>query len=72
MLKHTDTDFAPWHIVRSDDKRRTRLNCIAHLLSVLPYQKLPFEIPKLPKRDKKKKYDDQAPLRGRRFIEEKF
>ncbi len=72
MLKYTDTDFAPWYIVRSDDKRRTRLNCIAHLLSLFPYQKLPFEIPKLPKRDKKKKYDDQAPLRGRRFIEEKL
>ena len=72
MLKRTDTKFAPWHIVPSDNKRSARLNCISHLLSVLPYKKVPFQVPVLPKRDNKKKYDDQKPLKGRRFIPEKF
>ena len=48
MLKKTDTRIAPWHIVRSDDKRAARLNTIAHLLSVIPYKKLPKEKVKLP------------------------
>ena len=38
MLDATDRDYAPWHIVNSDDKKRARLNCISHLLSVIPYQ----------------------------------
>ena len=50
MLKATDTRHAPWHIVRSDDKKRARLNCIAHFLSQIPYKKLPREKVKLPKR----------------------
>ena len=41
MFEKTDTRFAPWDIVRSDDKRTARLNTIAHLLSVIPYKKLP-------------------------------
>jgi polyphosphate kinase 2 (PPK2 family) len=41
MLDATDTEHAPWHIVRSDNKKRARLNCIAHLLSQIPYQELP-------------------------------
>ena len=41
MLKKTDTRIAPWHIVRSDDKRAARLNTIAHLLSAIPHKKLP-------------------------------
>lgn len=40
MFRATDTDFAPWHVVRSDDKRRARLNCIAHLLASIPYEDL--------------------------------
>src|SRR5262245_45240406 len=39
MLEATDTEFAPWYIVPSDDKRRARLNCIRHLLSLIPYKK---------------------------------
>ena len=50
MLKKTDTRIAPWYIVRSDDKRTARLNAIAHLLSAIPYKKLPQEKVKLPKR----------------------
>jgi polyphosphate kinase len=72
MLKATDTEHAPWYIVRSDDKRRARLNCIAHLLRQIPYEKLPRPKVKLPKRSTKGAYDDQASLRGRRFIPEKY
>src|SRR6516225_7255064 len=58
MLEATDTKDAPWHIVRSDDKRRARLNCISHLLSLIPYKKAPREKVKLPKRSGKGEYDD--------------
>jgi len=53
MLAGTDTEYAPWYVVRSDDKRRARLNCIAHLLSVIPWKKLPYDKPSFPKRKKK-------------------
>ncbi|MDF0644618.1 MAG: polyphosphate kinase 2 [Nitrospira sp.] len=72
MLEKTDTRHAPWYIVRSDDKRRARLNCISHLLSLIPYKKLPRERIRLPGRLKKHKYDDQASLEGRRFIPQKY
>src|ERR1051325_2910478 len=49
MLDATDTKHAPWNIVISDDKKRARLNCIHHLLSLIPYKKLPREEVKLPK-----------------------
>src|SRR5215470_334963 len=49
MLEATDTKEAPWHIVRSDDKRRARLNCIAHLLSLVPYKEVPRDEVKLPR-----------------------
>ena len=52
MFKATDTPWAPWHVVRSDDKKRARLNTIAHLLSLIPYEELPRDKPKLPKRQK--------------------
>ena len=68
MLEATDTEFAPWHIVPSDDKRRARLSCIRHLLSLIPYKKVKRQKVKLPKRSKKGAYDDQATLKGRRFI----
>jgi polyphosphate kinase 2 len=72
MLEATDTEFAPWYIVRSDDKKRARLNCISHLLSLIPYEKPPREKVKLPDRSKKGAYDDQATLEGRRFVPEKY
>jgi polyphosphate kinase 2 len=71
MLEATDTDFAPWHIVRSDDKRRARLNCITHLLGMIPYKKLRRKKVKIPKRSMKHSYDDQAALEGRRFVPER-
>ncbi len=72
MLEKTDTKHAPWYIVRSDDKRRARLNCISHILSMIPHKKLPREEVVLPKRSNKGRYDDQATLKGRRFVVEKY
>jgi polyphosphate kinase 2 len=72
MLEATDTKQTPWYIVRSDDKRRARLNVISHILSRIPYKKVPRPEVKLPKRQKKDKYDDQAGLRGRKFVAERY
>ncbi|MGE3808913.1 MAG: polyphosphate kinase 2 [Gemmataceae bacterium] len=70
MLEATDTHEAPWHIVRTDDKRRGRLNCIAHLLNSIPFKKVHRDKVKLPKRSTKHSYDDQATLAGRNFVPE--
>jgi polyphosphate kinase 2 len=72
MLKATDTKHAPWHILPSDDKKRARLNCISHLLSQIPYKKLPREKITLPKRSTKGAYNDRATLKGRKFVPEKY
>ena len=72
MLKATDTEVAPWYIVRSDDKKRARLNCISHALSLLQYGNAPREKVKMPKRSTKGAYNDEASLNGRRFIPEKY
>jgi hypothetical protein len=72
MMEATDTKFAPWNIVRSDDKKRARLNCIAHLLSQIPYKKLAHKKIKLPKRSKRGRYDDQKTLNKRNFVPERF
>ena len=72
MLNATDTKHAPWYIVRSDDKKKARLNCISHLLSMIPYGKVPHEKVKLPKRKTKNSYNDQAPLKGRHFVPEQY
>lgn len=68
MLDATDTSAAPWHLVRTDDKRRGRLNLITHLLTLIPYEKIEKDEVKLPKRSHKNAYDDQATLAGRRFV----
>ena len=72
MLKATDTSHAPWYIVRSDDKKRARLNCISHLLSLIPWKRVPRKRVKLPKRSNKGAYNDQATLKGKRFVPEKY
>ena len=72
MFAATDTEKAPWYIVRTDDKRRARLNCISHLLAQIPYKKVRKDKVKLPKRSTKDKYDDQAPLKGRKFVAERY
>jgi polyphosphate kinase 2 len=72
MLEATDVKHAPWHIVRTDDKRRGRLNCIAHILSVIPYKKVAHDKVKLPKRSHKGKYDDIAAIKGRHFAKSRY
>ena len=72
MLEATDSKHAPWHIVPSDDKKKARLNCISHFLSMIPYRKVPRDKTKLPNRSNKGSYDDRASLKGRRFIAEPF
>jgi polyphosphate kinase 2 (PPK2 family) len=72
MLEATDSKVAPWYIIRSDDKRRARLNCISHILSTIPHKKIKGEKVKLPKRPHKNKYDDQRALKGRNFVREVY
>ena len=72
MLKATDSKHAPWYILRSDDKKRARLNCLAHILNRIPHKKVPREKVKLPKRSMKGAYDDEAPLKKRKFVPEKY
>jgi polyphosphate kinase len=72
MMDVTDTKHAPWYILRSDDKRRARLNGIRHILSLIPYEWSPPEKVKLPKRRMKHAYDDQVSLEKRKFIPEKY
>jgi polyphosphate kinase len=72
MLEATDSEHAPWYILRSDDKKKARLNCIAHLLSLIPYKDVPREKVKMPKRSSNGAYDDQATIKARRFVPEKY
>ena len=72
MLEATDTKYAPWYIVRSDDKRRARLNCISQILNLIPYKKVARAKVRLPKQSEKGHYDDQATLKGRKFVPEKY
>jgi polyphosphate kinase len=60
MIAATGTKVAPWYIVPADDKRRARLNCIAHLLSLIPYEEIPWERVRLPKRQTPKGYREPA------------
>jgi polyphosphate kinase 2 len=72
MLKATDTKHAPWYILRSDNKKSARLNCLTHILNLIPHKKVPHEKVKLPDRSMKGAYDDQASLKGRKFVPEKY
>jgi len=72
MFKATHSEHAPWTIVRSDDKRRARLNCIAHILKMIPSKNVSREKVRLPKRSSKGRYDDQASLRGMNFAAERY
>ena len=71
MLKATDTKHAPWHLLRSDDKKRARLNGISFILSAIPYKQIKRKKAKLPKRSMRHKYDDHKSIRDRKFIPER-
>ena len=68
MFAATDTEFCPWHIVPADNKYKARLNCINHLLEMIPHETFGFPDIELPHRDKSLAYDDTASLEGRRFV----
>ena len=70
MFKATDTAWAPWYVVKSNDKRRARLNLIAHLLDSIPYKKVKRDKVKLPKRGKPRGY--REPVYPWKYIPEKF
>ncbi|HEX8817271.1 MAG TPA: polyphosphate kinase 2 [Terriglobales bacterium] len=72
MLNATDSKHAPWYLVRSDDKKKARLNCLSHFLSLIPYKKVSHTKIKLPARSTKGAYDDQAALKGMHFIPETY
>jgi polyphosphate kinase 2 len=70
MFAASDTDFAPWHVARTDDKRRGRLNIISHLLDTIPYKKAPREKIKLPKRGKAHGY--REPDYPYKYVKERY
>ncbi len=70
MFAATDTAETPWYVVDADNKRRARLNCISHMLSLIPYQEIPHEPVKLPKRQSKGDYVE--PRYPYRYVPEKF
>ena len=72
MFKATDTRLSPWYIVRSDDKKRARLNTIAHLLKLIPYKKINRPKVHLPDRSRKHEYDDEKTLARRKFVPEVY
>jgi len=71
MFSHTDTKQAPWYVVQADQKKRARLNCISHLLSLIPYEDLTPEPIELPERRETKGYV-RPPISDQNFVPEVF
>ncbi|MBN1252493.1 MAG: polyphosphate kinase 2 [Bacteroidales bacterium] len=71
MFSYTDTKISPWYVVEADDKRRARLNCISHLLDLIPYKEIEPETIELPPRIKEKGYV-RPPMNEQTFIPEKY
>jgi hypothetical protein len=71
MFAHTDIKQAPWYVVNEDDKRRARLNCINHLLSLVPYDDIPHEEIALPPRQREVGYV-RPPIEDQNFVPEVF
>jgi polyphosphate kinase 2 len=72
MLKATDTKHAPWYIARSNDKRKARLNILAHILDAVPHKKIKRAKVDLPQRPEHGRYDDQSGIKDRRFVAERY
>jgi polyphosphate kinase 2 len=72
MFKYTDIKQAPWYVVNSDDKKRARLNCISHLLSLIPYEDLTPEPIALPPRRQDKTGYVRPPITDQTFVPEKY
>ena len=62
MFKWTDTAWAPWYVVEADDKRRARLNCIAQLLKLIPYEVVPFDAPEILEPHEPSSDDPETPV----------
>jgi len=71
MFAHTDIKQAPWYVVNADDKKRARLNCINHLLSLIPYDDIPNEEIALPPRQREVGYV-RPPIEDQNFVPEVF
>jgi len=71
MFAYTDTKESPWYVVEADDKRRARLNFISHLLSLIPYKKVPMEKIILPPLEKDENYV-RPPMTKQKFVPEKY
>jgi len=71
MFAYTDIKQAPWYVVRADDKKRARLNCISHLLSLLPYEAIPFTSLDLPERQPDKGYI-RPPMIEQTFVPDRY
>ncbi|XXF81196.1 polyphosphate kinase 2 [Myxococcaceae bacterium GXIMD 01537] len=72
MFAATDTPHAPWFVLRSDDKKKARLNCIRFLLEKIPHKRVKRPKVKLPRRSRRGAYDDGATLAGKNFIPERY
>jgi polyphosphate kinase 2 len=72
ILKATDSKHAPWYILHSDDKRRARLNCISHILSLIPHKKIHRKKANLPGRTERHKYSHLPSFRGRHLVPERY
>ena len=72
MFAATSREPAPWYVIHSDDKKRARLNAIAHILSLIPYHKIKRDKVKLPKRSNKNKYKDDLPARQVKLVRERY
>ena len=70
MFKASDTPWAPWYVVKTDDKERARLNLISHLLSLIPHEKVPRDKIELPKRGKRGGY--REPDYPYKYVDEKY
>jgi polyphosphate kinase 2 len=71
MFAHTDIKQVPWYVVNADDKKKARLNCISHLLSVVPYDDLTPEPIQLPPRQKNEGYV-RPPITDQSFVPENY
>ena len=72
MFKTTSTETAPWYVIRSDDKKRARLNGIKHILSLIPYKRVKRDKIKLPKRSNKDRYNDELDLKKVKLVKEVY
>ncbi|MEW4924416.1 polyphosphate kinase 2 [Algibacter sp. 2305UL17-15] len=71
MFAHTDTKQVPWYVVNSDNKKKARLNCISHVLSMIPHEKMDIKSVELPELPDYKAYV-RPPMNYQTFVPEKY